>query len=185
MVHAWMTPKASAWQRAFWFVGMLINPSSAVWYWYVWKRWAFWILFTPLFGCFVSLPLVVRSLLSHAHATKLTNLLFALGTARLVIVLAALMIFPLILRLVSLLHLGRNSELSAMDRNDWVVALALPVYGFGAGLAYCAKYRRAWALLGLIWWLAIVLSVRFIYLNLAQALLQAGEERRELFKSKL
>lgn len=180
MAHAWSTPKADIWQRTFWLLAILCNPVSAVWYWYVWKRWAFWILFTPLLGFFLSLPFVARSILSQADATKFTSILFALGTARLVVLLAALMIFPLILRLVALLHLGRNVSLSAMDRNDWVISFALPVFGFGAGVAYCARYKRGWALLGLVWLLAITLSVRFLYLNVADVLIQAGEERRLL-----
>lgn len=184
MVHASSTPKASPAQRVFWAGSMFVNPSMAVWYWYIWKRWAFWLLFTPIFGLSVSLPFVVRSLLSRADATKLTNALFALGTQRLVVLVAVLLVFPLILRLAALLHLGRNTELSAMQRNDWVVGLALPVFGYGAGLAYCARYRRVWALVSIVWWIAVAISLPLMFTNIARALIPAGEERREEFRTK-
>ena len=181
--HAARTPKASIAQRFFWSGAMFVNPSMAIWYWYIWKRWAFWTLFTPILGFFISLPFVVRSLLSKADATNLTNTLFGLGTSRLVIFVASLMIFPLVLRLAALLHLGRNTELSAMDRNDWVVSLALPVFGFGAGVAYCAKERRNWAIMSLVWWVAMALPVGYVASNITKALIPAGEERREEFKA--
>lgn len=182
IVHAASTPKSSLQQRLFWSGSMLVNPSTTVWYWYIWKRWAFWLLFTPIFGAFVSLPFVVKSVLSKAAATELTNTLFALGTQRLVVIVAFLMIFPLVLRLFALLHLTRNNNLTAMDRNDWVVALAFPIFGFGAGLAYVAQYQRKWALVSLCWWVAIVLSARFMSINISDALVPAGEERREEFR---
>lgn len=183
IVHAASTPKTSLLQRLFWSGSMLVNPSTTVWYWYIWKRWAFWLLFTPIFGAFVSLPFVVKSVLSKAAATELTNTLFALGTQRLVVIVAILMIFPLVLRLVALLHLTRNNDLTAMDRNDWVVALAFPIFGFGAGLAYTARYQRRWALVSLGWWVAIVLAARFMSINISDALIPAGEERREEFRA--
>lgn len=45
--------------------------------------------------------------------------------------------------------------MSALDRNDWIVALALPIFGFGAGIAYCAQHRRNWALGSLLWWVIL------------------------------
>ena len=183
IIHAAMTPKATMRQRWFWAGSMFVNPTTAIWYWYIWKRWAFWLLFTPLLGAFISLPFVVRSLLSNAAATKLTNSLFALGNPRLVIILAVMMVFPLILRLAALLHLGKNSKFEAWDRNDWVVALALPIFGFGAGLAYTAKYQRTWALVSLGWWMAFMLSSQFIFANITQALIPAGDERRVEYKA--
>ena len=114
---------------------------------------------------------------------QLTNTLFALGTQRLVVVLAVLMIFPLVLRLVALLHLARNTHLSAMDRNDWVVALAFPIFGFGAGLAYTARYQRTWALVSLGWWVVLVLASRLVAANLSYALVPVGEERRIEFRA--
>lgn len=185
MLHAGSTPKAGHGQRALWVGSVLVNPLAAIWYWYIWKRWAFWILFTPFLGFFTSIPIVVRSLLTKADATAVTNFLFALGTSQVLILIACLMIFPLILRLVALLHLGRNTELSAMDRNDWVLSLALPVFGFGAGFAYCAKYKRSWALASLVWWVAIAFSGRYIWENVSHELITAGEGRREEFRARV
>ncbi len=184
MIHSGSTPNSKPTQRVLWVGSMIVNPSTAVWYWYIWKRWAFWLLFTPIFGVFASLPWVVRSLLTKAEATNATDLLFSLGTPQLVIVLAALMLFPLTLRLSALLHLGRNTDLSAMDRNDWVVALALPVFGFGAGFAYCAKYRRKWAIASMAYWVAISLSMKYVWDNLNQTLQAKGEQSREEFKAR-
>lgn len=163
---------------------MIANPATAIWYWYIWKRWAFFSLFTPMLLGFISLPLVVRSVLSKADETNLTNILFALGSARLVILIAALMVFPLLLRLAAILHLGKNTELSAMDRNDWIVSLALPVFGFGAGIAYCARYRRSWALIGLLWWVVIAAALVIVTQNITQALIPEGDELRMEFRLK-
>lgn len=183
MIHSVSTPKSTVSQRLLWVGAMIVNPSAAVWYWYVWKRWAFWLLFTPIFGFFVSLPFIVRSLLTKAEATQLTDILFALGTSGVLVVIACLVIFQLVLRLAALLHLGRNAELNAMDRNDWVVALALPVFGFGAGFAYCAKYRRTWAIASLAWFVAMSFSARYVWEHLNSALQPVGEARREEFKT--
>jgi hypothetical protein len=183
IVHAWRTPKADMPQRLVWALAIFVNPSAAVWYWYVWKRWAFWTLFSPLFGFFVSLPFVVRSVLSHADATSLTDALFALGTNRTVTLLAALMIFPLILKLAALLHIGKNDKLDAMQRNDWVVSLALPVFGFGAGMAYCARERRYWALTGLVWFVVLTGTIWSLEPNVVQALIRAGEIRRQQYRT--
>ncbi len=185
MIHAGSTPHAPAGQRALWVGSMLVNPSAAVWYWYIWKRWAFWLLFTPILGLFVSLPFIVRSLLTKAEATQFTDILFSLSSSSGVLVLIACLIaFQLLLRLAALLHLGRNAELDALDRNDWVVALALPVFGFGAGFSYCVKYRRRWAFASLVWWVAMAFSARYVWNNVNQTLQQGGEERREEFKSR-
>lgn len=185
IIHAAATPKANLTQRIFWAGAMFVNPTTIVWYWYIWKRWAFWLLFTPIFGVFVSLPFVVRSQLTHADASKFTNTLFALGTQRLVILFAVLMIFPLVQRLAALFHLGKNTALSAMDRNDWVIALSFPLFGFGAGLAYTARYQRKWAIVSLAWWVAIVLAGQFITTNITQALVPAGDTRRTEFRAKM
>jgi hypothetical protein len=181
--HAFTTPRANLGQRAFWAGSMFVNPASAIWYWYIWKRWAFWLLFTPILGAFISLPLIVRSVLSKADETVITKVLFALGNPQFVFTVSILISFSLIVRLVALLHLARNSDLTAMDRNDWVVALALPVFGFGAALAYCAKYKRLWALASLAWWVIIAFSLRFILQNIGAAVIVAGEERRELYRT--
>ena len=165
-------------QRSLWGVAMIANPATAIWYWYIWKRWAFWTLFTPMLVGFVTMPLVVRSVLSNADETAITNFLFALGSARLVLLIAILMIFPLLIRFAALLHMARNTELSAMDRNDWIVSLALPIFGFGAGIAYCARWRREWAMVGLLWWVVIAISLWAVTVNISPVLVQAGAVAR-------
>lgn len=182
MIHAWLTPKAVTTQKLFWSGSMFINPSTAVWYWYVWKRWAFWVLFTPIFGFFISLPFIVRSLLTTNNTTNLANALSALGSPWVVVFFSSLLIFPFILRLAALFHLGRNGHLSAMDRNDWVVSFAMPIVGFGAGIAYCARYQRTWALISLGWWICMFILARIMVPNIMNALVPAGEEKREQLK---
>lgn len=182
VIHALRTPRATRGQRALWCVALIVNPATAIWYWYIWKRWAFWSLFTPMLIAFLSFPIVIRSILTKADKTFLSNILFALGTPRLVILVAALMIFPLVLRLVALLHIGKNTELSAMDRNDWVVSLALPVFGYGAGIAYCSRFRRPWAIAGLGWWIVMIVALKTVTLNITSALVQEGEEKRIEFR---
>ncbi len=177
--HAATTPKATPLQRAFWAVAMFVNPSTTIWYWYIWKRWVFWLLFTPLLVGFLAAPFVVRSTLTHAEAGALTNTLYALGTIPAVMVATVLMVLPIILRLAALLHIGRNTELDAMRRNDWVICLALPIFGFGAYMAYAARYMRVWAVIGLAWWLAAGITSHSIIPNILHALIPAGEERRE------
>lgn len=183
ILHALNTPKATGLQRALWGVAMVANPSTAIWYWYIWKRWAFWTLFSPVLIGFLTLPWVVREVLYEADATAITNFLYALGSARLLTLIAILMIFPLILRLTAFLHLAKNTALSAMDRNDWVVSLALPVFGFGAGITYCAKWRKGWAMMGLLWWVVIVIALWAVTQNVSPVLVRAGEDmRRALIK---
>lgn len=182
IVHAIRTPRATVGQRALWITAMVANPSTAIWYWYIWKRWAFFALFTPMLVAFLSFPIVIRSILTKADKTFISNILFALGTPRLVILVAVLMIFPLVLRLAALLHIGRNTELSAMDRNDWVVSLALPVFGYGAGIAYCSRFRRAWAIAGFAWWVVIIIVLKAVTLNVTTALVQEGDEKRIEFQ---
>ncbi|MBI5654623.1 hypothetical protein HZC53_03160 [Candidatus Uhrbacteria bacterium] len=179
MVHAASTPKARTDQRIYWSLAMFINPSSAIWYWYVWKRWAFWVLFTPFLGVFISLPFVVRTLLTHGAKTLIANALYALGPTWLVVLLATLLIYPLILKLAAIFHLGHNADLNAMDRNDWVISLSLPIYGLGAGMAYCAKYRRPWAIATLVWWIAMAAITGSVGSNIGKALVPAGVEKRE------
>lgn len=180
-VHAVQTPRATPMQKTLWGAAMIANPATAVWYWFIWKRWAFWALFTPVLLAFLSFPFVVRSLLTRADETMITDLLFSLGSARLVILVAALMVFPMLLRLIALFHLGKNEELSAMDRNDWIVSLALPFFGFGAGIAYCARHRRGWALVGLLWWVVIAVALKTVTVNVTHALVPEGKEAREEF----
>ncbi len=178
IIHALQTPKADRLQRSLWVAAMIANPTTAIWYWYVWKKRAFWALFTPVLGAFLSMPLVVRSVLSKSDETVIASILYGLGSAHLVILASVLMVFPLILRLAALFHLGKNTEISAMDRNDWIVSLALPVFGFGATIAYCARYRREWAMAGLCWWLFAAVTLKIVFVNISQALIPAGVERR-------
>lgn len=185
MIHAASTPKTPLRQRLYWSLSLLINPSAAAWYWFVWKRWAFWVLITPLILAFLSLPIAVRTLFTQAEETFLTNLLFALGPTWLIILLAALLFFPVVVRLVALFHLGKNFELTAIDRNDWVISLALPVIGLGAGMAYCAKYRRGWAIACLGWWVIMAIILRTVGSNVLQALAPIGEEKREQFRARI
>jgi len=181
VIHASQTPHAEIMQKRLWCVALVVNPLTAVWYWYIWKKWAFIALFTPLLVAFVSFPFAVRMAFSHAEATAITNLLYSFGSGRLVILTAILMVFPLILRLVAILDLGKNTKLTAMDRNDWIVAIALPVFGFGAAIAYCARAKRGWALIGLLWWIVIVLALLELVENVSPALIEAGNQLRETF----
>ncbi len=178
ILHATRTPRATTLQKVLWGVALVANPSTAVWYWYVWKRWAFWALFTPIFGAFVSLPLLVHSALSKTQTTTSANILYGLGNAPILMFLAVLMIGPLVFRLAALLHLGKNTELSAMDRNDWIVSLAMPIFGFGAAVAYCARYRRVWAIAGFVWTILFALAFQGVIYNISHALIGAGVERR-------
>lgn len=179
VLHATHTPRADAMQKTLWGVALVANPLTAVWYWYIWKKWAFVALFTPLLAAFISFPFAVRTVLSRADETAITNVLYSLGSARLVILIAILLAFPLILRLVAILSLGKNTRLTAMDRNDWIVAIALPVFGFGAAVAYCARDRKGWALAGLLWWAVILLALIEVVQNVWPALIQAGDVIRE------
>ncbi len=167
--HAWATPQATRIQKAYWIIAMIINPSTAVWYWYTWKRWAFWTLFTPYLGVFISFPFVIRSMFKRAVETNLTEILLSFGSPSFIVFLATLAIFPLILRFVAIIHLARNTKFSAMDRNDWVVSLAMPVFGFGAGLVYCAAHRRIWALVSLLWLLVLAIAMHVLILNMISA----------------
>ncbi len=183
MAHAVRTPRAPWTQRMLWFLCLLFNPTTTVWYWCVWKRWAFWTLVTPLLGIFAALPFVVRSLMTKADATQATNALFALGTNGLVIFMAVLMIFPLVMRLATILHLTKNPNLSAMERNDWVVSIGLPSIGFGAAFAYAIKYQMPWAFAALGWLLTLTVTGKFMVSNVANVLIPAGEEKREEFRT--
>jgi len=182
LVHAAKTPRAAWGQRLLWSLCLLVNPPATIWYWCIWKRWAFWALFTPLLGIFIALPFVARSLMSKADATGVTNALFALGSNRLVIICAVLLIYPLILRLSVVLHLSKNTDVTAMGRNDWVLIMALPVIGYGSAMAYAAKYMMSWALVSLAWLIAISVAGKMMVFNITPALLPAGDEKREEYK---
>ena len=182
LVHAARTPRAPWTQRLWWSLCLFINPSATIWYWCVWKRWAFWTLFTPLLGMFVALPFAVRSLMSKADATNLTNGLYALGSNGLVVFFAILLIYPVVLKLAVTLDATSNGQLSALDRNDWVLCLSFPMIGFGASLVYAVKHLRPWAFGSLAWLLTFSFVSKAMIWNVAPLLVPAGEERREIYK---
>lgn len=158
-VHALMTPREEWSRRGLWTVAILVNPATAIWYWYVWKRWAFWVLFLPALAFLALLPVTLEAMVQAFAARDVAERFVSLGTLFLtnvvdaipLLLLIPLVAFPFILRLAALMHLGANSELKAADRNDYAVTFALPIFGFGGALAYCFKWRRAWATLGLVW----------------------------------
>lgn len=158
-VHALMTPHEDWSRRALWTAAMAVNPVTAMWYWYVWKRWAFWTLFIPLLAFMLSLPFALEALIRAFTVRDIADRFVHVATLLLQNVidvipfplLLPLVVFPFILRLAALTHLGGNSQLKAADRNDYAIAFALPFFGFGGALGYCFKWRRAWATAGLVW----------------------------------
>jgi len=160
-VHAILTPHEDWSRRWLWTAAILVNPSTAMWYWYVWKRWAFWVLFAPALAFLVFLPVTLDVLVQALSVRDLADRFVAISTvlqdAILVHIPLPLLIFisvfPFVLRLVALAHLGANAQLKAADRNDYAIAFALPVVGFGGAIAYCFKWRRVWAAFGLLWFL--------------------------------
>lgn len=158
--HAATTPHASFQQKFFWSGSMLLNPLTAVWYWYIWKRWAFWLLFTPLVFTLATAPFIAKRLIAKSSSDIFEHLFLRLtepGAWIILITASIFIVFPLLLRFIALAHLSKNKNISALDRNDWIVALALPIFGFGAGVAYCAQHRRKWAIGSLIWWVVLAL----------------------------
>lgn len=173
IIHAFTTPKVDFSRRGLWVGSMAVNPLAAMWYWYIWKRWAFWILFIPaiIFTTFLpkALAQTLRVLSMRAVADRFVSVMETILThvidAIPLYITIPLFTFPFILRLAALAHLGGNNDLEAADRNDQAVTLALPFFGFGAAMAYCLKWRRGWAIAGLTWfvlagWVTWVLLVR-------------------------
>ncbi len=174
MIHAASTPREDWSRRALWTFAIAVNPSATIWYWYIWKRNAFWVLFAPyfLFAAFLpfTLETTIRSLATRdladrfVHITQqiLANVIDAIPLPALIPLVA----FPFVLRLAALAHLGGNTKLSASDRNDQAVTFALPIVGFGSALTYCLTWRRGWAVTGFLWVLlasAVVWSfIRYI-----------------------
>lgn len=164
IVHAYTTPRIPFSRRGLWTVALCCNPLASMWYWYIWKRWAFWILFAPTFIFAALLPELLEAVI-HALSIReigdrfvsianvfLTNILDAIPLP----VAIPLFAFPFILRLAALAHLGGNNDLEAADRNDHAVTFALPLFGFGAAMTYCLKWRRGWAVIGFCWFLLAV-----------------------------
>jgi hypothetical protein len=159
LIHAATTPRVPFSRRGLWTFALVINPFASMWYWYVWRRWAFWSLFIPsiLFAAFLPMTLgrVLQALSVREVAERfvvfvtpiMTNFIQAIPLA----IAIPLFAFPYVLRLAALAHLGGNDAMDAADRNDQAVAFALPIFGYGAALAYCLKWRRHWAIAGLVW----------------------------------
>jgi hypothetical protein len=163
IVHTLLTPKEDWTRRALWMAALVINPPAAIWYWYIWKRWAFWALFAPALVFMLFLPLTLDAVIHTLEVRSLADRFVEIGTlfsqnvldAIPLVVLKPIVVFPVILRLAALRHLGRNTTLNAADRNDYAIAFALPVVGLGGALAYCLKWQRLWAALGLGWLLVV------------------------------
>ncbi|MFA5129594.1 MAG: hypothetical protein WC477_01595 [Patescibacteria group bacterium] len=159
ILHAFSTPKIPLSRRGLWTIALVFNPSATMWYWYVWRRWAFWTLFIPaiLFAAFLPLTLerVIQVLSIRDVADRFVAFITPITThfvqAIPILVAIPLFAFPYILRFAALAHLGGNDKLDAADRNDQAVTFALPIFGYGGALAYCLKWRRGWALAGLVW----------------------------------
>lgn len=159
VIHALLTPHEDWSRRGLWTATILVNPVTAIWYWYVWKRTAFWVLFAPALAFLAFLPITLEALIKALVARDVADRFVAIATLFLnnvidaipLVALVPLLVFPFIMRLAALTHLGANSQLKAADRNDYAVAFALPFFGFGGAFAYCLKWRRVWAGLGLVW----------------------------------
>lgn len=159
LIHALLTPHEGWARRGLWTATIFFNPITTIWYWYVWKRWAFWALFAPAIAFMAFLPTALQVLINAFAVRDLADRFVAIATLLLNNVIDAIplpllvpmVVFPFIMRLAALTHLGANSQLKAADRNDYAVAFALPFFGFGGAFAYCLKWRRMWAGLGLAW----------------------------------
>lgn len=167
LIHAYTTPKVDFSRRGLWVASLAINPLATMWYWYIWKRWAFWFLFIPAVGFSAFLPFALEQTLRILSMRDVADRFVAVMQVILthvidaipLIITVPLFTFPFILRLAALAHLGGNNELEASDRNDQAVSLALPIFGYGTAVAYCLKWRRGWAIAGLVWFVLAVWMV--------------------------
>jgi hypothetical protein len=158
-IHALMTPHEDWSRRGLWTAAILVNPVTAIWYWFVWKRWAFWILFLPAMAFLAFLPVTLDAMIQAFAVRDVADRFVAIATVFLnsvvdaipLPVLFPIVAFPFILRFMALAHLGANSHMKAADRNDYAVGFALPLVGMGAAFTYCLRWRRVWASLGLGW----------------------------------
>lgn len=161
IIHAFLTPNEPWTRRGLWMAALIVNPTAAMWYWYIWKRWGFWILFVPALIFMVFLPVTLDGLISLLEVRSLANRFVEIGTLFSQNVLDAIPLyalipifaFPIILRLAALRHLGRNTTLNAADRNDYAITFALPIVGLGGALAYTLKWQPLWAAFGMAWFL--------------------------------
>lgn len=157
--HAFTTPRTPFSRRGLWSATLLINPLASMWYWYVWKRWAFWSLFIPtlVFSAFLpqALQEVLQTLSARDLADRFVSVMNVILTNAIdvipLFIAIPLFAFPFIMRLAALAHLGGNHKLEAGDRNDQSITFSIPFFGYGAALSYCFQWRRGWALAGLIW----------------------------------
>jgi hypothetical protein len=171
IIHAITTPKVDFSRRGLWVGSLAVNPLAAMWYWYIWKRWAFWALFLPAIVFTAFLPVALEQTLRILSMRDVADRFVAVMEMILTYVIddiplavaVPLFTFPFIFRLAALTHLGGNSELEAADRNDHAVTFALPFFGFGASMTYCLKWRKGWAVAGLIWFVSIA-SVAWLLL---------------------
>jgi len=120
--------------------------------------------------------------MTSAEATNVNDYLFAFGSNTLVIFFAILLIFPIVLRLIVTLNLTVNGEVTALDRNDWVLSIAFPIIGYGAALVYAIKHLKAWAFASIAWVIVIAAVGQAMVANVSPLLIPAGQEKREEFK---
>jgi hypothetical protein len=164
IIHAITTPKVDFSRRGLWVGALAVNPLATMWYWYIWKRWAFWALFFPAVAFTAFLPFALEQTLRVLSMRDVADRFVAVMGVILTHVIDPLPIafviplftFPFIFRLAALTHLGGNKELESADRNDQAVSFALPFFGFGASMTYCLKWRRGWAITGLVWFVFAV-----------------------------
>lgn len=167
IIHALLTPKQDMSRRALWMAALIINPPAAMWYWYIWKRWGFWALFAPALVFVLFLPLTLDAVIKTLEVRSIADRFVEIGTlfsqnvvdAIPLYALIPIVVFPIILRLGALVHLGRNTTLNAADRNDYAIAFALPFAGLGGAIAYCLKWQRLWAAVGLAWFLTVSATI--------------------------
>ncbi|MEN9558445.1 MAG: hypothetical protein RL141_814 [Candidatus Parcubacteria bacterium] len=165
-VHAFLTPQESLARRTLWTAAILVNPAAAMWYWYIWKRWAFWTLFAPSLLFMLFLPATLDAVIRTLEVRSIADRFVEIGTLFLQNVVEAIPLpllipivaFPIILRLAALMHLGQNATLKAADRNDYAIAFALPIVGFSGAFAYSLKWQHAWAAAALLWYFIITLT---------------------------
>lgn len=159
IIHAFTTPHIPFSRRGLWTIALCCNPLASMWYWYIWKRWAFWTLFAPAFIFAAFFPQLLEAIIRILSIREIGDRFVHIATAILtntidvipLPIAIPLFAFPFVLRLAALAHLGGNNDLEAADRNDHAVTFALPLFGFGAAMTYVLKWRRGWAVAGFCW----------------------------------
>lgn len=159
ILHALTTPRVDSSRKYLWTMALILNPIASMWYWYIWRRWAFWTLFIPVLLFSTFLPFVLERIIQALMIRELADRFVSIMTVILeniieiipLPILIPLIVFPVILRLAALAHLGGNTNLEAADRNDHAVTFALPLFGYGAAMTYCLRWRKIWAFVGFLW----------------------------------